>query len=188
MQIGNSHAKIWLPLTRELARRLFERNKLIEAPNEHPKLFIISSSEALLVAREIQDGLRRDVFSTLLTDGVFFAGGYNLEALENAVNDSDFAIAIAQPDDVIESRGTRQATLRDNVLFELGLFMGKLTRYRAILVHPRVSNLKLPSDLHGLIALSYDLGKPEELTARLTPVCDAIRKLVKDYGVRTLKG
>jgi len=46
-------------------------------------------------------------------------------------------------DDVIETRGTRHATLRDNVLFELGLFMGKLTRYRAILVHPRVTDLKL---------------------------------------------
>lgn len=54
------------------------------------------------------------------------------------MGESDFALAIAQPDDVVRSRKKMQPTLRDNVLFELGLFMGKLTRHRAILIHPRV--------------------------------------------------
>jgi predicted nucleotide-binding protein len=186
--IAESHPQIWLPIARELSRRLLQRNDLIQPPNEYPKLFIISSREALDVAHEIQSQLQHDVFSTTWDQGVFFAGGYPLEVLEKAVGESDFAVAIAQPDDMVESRGTRQVTLRDNVLFELGIFMGRLTRFRAILVHPSVKDLRLPSDLHGLNLVSYNPGKPEELAARLGPVCHQIRKLIKSLGVRTLMG
>lgn len=185
-RLAGEHPEIWKPLTRELARRLLERNKLIDTPNESPKLFVISSVEALDVAREIQRGLAHDVLSTVWTDGVFFAGGYSLEALEKAVEVSDFAVAIAQPDDIVVSKGTRSPTLRDNVLFELGLFMGKLTRYRTFLVHPRVKDLKLPTDLQGLTLLSYEPCKPADLPARLGPVCTEIRTIVRDLGVRTL--
>jgi len=104
--------------------------------------------------------------------------------LEKAVSESDFAIAIAQPDDVVRSRKKMQPTLRDNVLFELGLFMGKLTRHRAILIHPKVRNLKIPSDLHGLTLLSYLPDSPPNLADRLKPVCDDIRRIVKLHGVR----
>jgi CRP/FNR family transcriptional regulator, cyclic AMP receptor protein len=184
MAIGNTFPQIWLPMARELSRRLYQRNSMIQPPNEFPKLFIISSSEALPVANELRAQLEHDVFSTVWTDGVFFAGGYPLEALERAVGESDFAVAIAQPDDVVRSRKKMQPTLRDNVLFELGLFMGKLTRHRAILIHPKVRNIKIPSDLHGLTLLSYPPDSPPDLADRLKPACDEIRKIVKLHGVR----
>lgn len=185
MAIGNTFPQIWLPMARELSRRLHQRNSMIQPPNEFPKLFIISSSEARPVAEELRAQLEHDVFSTVWSNGVFFAGGYPLEALEKAVAESDFAIAIAQPDDVVKSRHRQQPTLRDNVLFELGLFMGKLTRHRAILIHPKVPNLKIPSDLHGLTLLSYAPASPPDLADRLKPACEAIRKIVKLHGVRT---
>lgn len=184
MTIGKTYPQIWLPMSRELSRRLHQRNAMIQPPNEFPKLFIISSSEAIAVAEELRRQLEHDVFSTVWNNGVFFAGGYPLEALEKAVSESDFAIAIAQPDDVIRSRKKMQPTLRDNVLFELGLFMGKLTRHRAILIHPKVRNLKIPSDLHGLTLLSYPPDSPPDLADRLKPACDDIRKIVKLHGVR----
>jgi CRP/FNR family transcriptional regulator, cyclic AMP receptor protein len=188
-RIATAHPQIWKPLAREQARRLFERNKLITAPNDAAKLFIISSAEGLDVAWAVQKGLDRDVLSTVWTDGVFFAGGYSLEALEKAVAGSDFAVAIAQPDDMIVSRGTSSPTVRDNVLFELGLFMGKLTRYRTILVHPRVKDLKLPSDLQGLSLLSYEpTPSVTELPARLGTVCTSIRTIVRNLGVYKVIG
>jgi predicted nucleotide-binding protein len=186
MALGRRFPQIWLPLARELSRRLFQRNELIPPPNEYPKLFIISSTEGLKVAEAIRDSLERDVFSTVWNQGVFFAGGYSLEALEKAVSESDFAIAIAQPDDIIETRGSRQPTLRDNVLFELGLFMGKLGRHRALLIHPKIAGLKLPSDLQGLTLLWYVPGDPSDLAAQLQAACDEIRAIVKRLGVRTL--
>ena len=184
MTLGQTFPQIWLPIARELSRRLFQRNEMLSPPNEYAKLFIISSAEALPVAREVQTQLERDVFAKVWPDGVFFAGGYPLEALERSVSESDFAVAIAEPDDIVASRGTTQPTLRDNVLFELGLFMGKLSRHRAILIHPRGPSLKIPSDLSGLTLLSYAPGTPEELPARLGPACNEIRKMVKNLGVR----
>lgn len=186
MNLGRSFPQIWLPIARELSRRLFQRNELIPPPNEYPKLFIISSSEALNVAETIRASLEHDVFSIVWNEGVFFAGGYSLEALEKAVSESDFAIAIAQPDDIVETRGSRQPTLRDNVLFELGLFMGKLGRHRALLIHPNVGGLKLPSDLQGLTLLRYAPGDASNLPALLKPACDEIRAIVNSLGVRTL--
>lgn len=186
MSLGRTFPQIWLPIARELSRRLYQRNELIPPPNEYPKLFIISSTEALTVAETIRASLEHDVFSTIWNEGVFFAGGYSLEALEKAVSESDFAVAIAQSDDIVESRGTRQPTLRDNVLFELGLFMGKLGRHRALLIHPKVDGLKLPSDLQGLTLLRYVPGDAIELPALLKPACDEIRNIVKNLGVRTL--
>jgi CRP/FNR family cyclic AMP-dependent transcriptional regulator len=75
--------------------------------------------------------------------------------------------------------------MRDNVLFELGLFMGKLTRYRTILIHPRVKDLKIPSDLQGLTLIPYEPGDDATITTRIAPVCDHVRELVKRLGVRT---
>ena len=185
MKIGETFPEIWLPIARELSRRLYQRNAAIFLPNAAPKLFIMSSSEARKVAYGLRAGLEHDVFSTVWDEGVFFAGGYPLEALEKQVKESDFAVAIAEPDDFLESRGVRAPTVRDNVLFELGLFMGKLTRYRTILVHPKVKNLKLPSDLQGLTLIPYEAGDESTIPDRIAPVCDKVRELVKMLGVRT---
>ncbi|MFZ0509497.1 MAG: TIR domain-containing protein [Methylocella sp.] len=185
MEVGEQFPQIWLPLAQALSKRLYQRNSTISLPNEAPKLFIISSSEARPIAHGVRAGLEHDVFSQVWDDGVFFAGGYPLEALELQVAEADFAVAIAEADDVIESRSVKAPTVRDNVLFELGLFMGKLTRYRAILVHPKMTDLKLPSDLQGLTLVSYEPGDDATLAARLTPVCDQIRALVKKLGIRT---
>jgi CRP/FNR family cyclic AMP-dependent transcriptional regulator len=186
LSLGRAYPQIWLPIARELSRRLHQRNDLIPPPNEFAKLFIISSTEALDVAEAIRASLELDVFSTIWNEGVFFAGGYSLESLEKAVSESDFAVAIAQSDDIVETRGSRHPTLRDNVLFELGLFMGKLGRHRALLIHPQVTGLKLPSDLQGLTLLRYALGGADDLAVRLQPACDQIRTIVKNLGVRTL--
>lgn len=186
--IGSDFPQVWKPMAQELSRRLYQRNHLILPPNESPRLFIMSSVEALSIAYEIQSALQHDVLPTVWTQGVFFAGGYPLEALEKAVRTSDFAVAVAQPDDIVETRGDKHQTLRDNVLFELGLFMGVLTRFRTFLVHPRVPHLKLPSDLHGLGVLSYPPGKHEDLAPRLGAACNDIRKAVKSLGVRPVNG
>jgi CRP/FNR family transcriptional regulator, cyclic AMP receptor protein len=54
---------------------------------------------------------------------VFRVANYTLESLEAQVDNSDFAIAIAHADDATASRGSTWPSPRDNVIFELGLFM-----------------------------------------------------------------
>lgn len=86
MKVGERFPQIWLLLAQELSRRLYQRNRSIFLPNPAPKLFIMSSSEAKKVAEALRAGLEHDVFSKVWDDGVFFAGGYPLEALETQVN------------------------------------------------------------------------------------------------------
>jgi Predicted nucleotide-binding protein containing TIR-like domain len=95
-----------------------------------PSLFIGSSTEGLDIAREVELQLHRDSVTTIWKDGVFGLGGGTLESLMNALDQFDFAVMVLSPNDLIESRGQSYASPRDNVLFELGLFMGRLGRSR----------------------------------------------------------
>jgi predicted nucleotide-binding protein len=185
VELCDKHQGTWKFIARELSNRLFDRNKLIKPPNEKPKLFIISSVEALPVAREISSGLQHDCLPVVWTEGVFWAGGYALEVLEEQVEQSDFAVAVAQFEDVVQTRGGSHQAMRDNVVFELGMFIGRLGRHRTVLAHPKLPNLTLPSDLHGITPAAYiQPTKPEELPSRVSSVCNEIRKLMQKHGVR----
>ncbi|MDD1820524.1 nucleotide-binding protein, partial [Pseudomonas aeruginosa] len=85
-----------------------------------------------------------------------------LESLEEQLDECDFAIAIAQPDDSVTMREETKNTPRDNVIFELGLFVGRLGRARTFLLEPRGDEVHLPSDLKGLTTIGYRLTKSED--------------------------
>jgi predicted nucleotide-binding protein len=182
--IADHHPTIWKNISKELTKRLHQRNKLLTEPNETPRVFIISSKEALPIALELQAILRHVALPVAWPDGIFFASGYALEALEQEVDKSDFAIAVAQPDDTATSRGTTTSVVRDNVIFELGLFMGRIGRRRTILFQPAGQELRLPSDLHGLMAVSYKLGDAKDITSHISAASHEIRKLIGNLGVR----
>src|ERR1039458_2888109 len=93
-----------------------------------PKVFLGSSSEGLSVAKAIQTGLKEAAVCRprRWDQGVISLSQTTIEALTKAASTYDFAILVATPDDVSESRGTRQVCPRDNVLFETGLFVGTL--------------------------------------------------------------
>ncbi len=182
-RLAEQHPVIWKRIAVDMARRLVQRNTLVNPVNTQIRVFIMSSVEGLPVAREIQSGLAHDEFLVVVwTNGVFMASHYPLESLEAQLEAADFAIAIAHPDDRTESRGQSQQTPRDNVIFELGFFMGKLGRRRTILVEPREDRPKLPSDLMGLTAIGYRSGPPEQLAANLGPVCTALSKAIQAGG------
>jgi len=183
-RIAETHPAIWRNLAKELSKRLVQRNAMVRRSNEQPRLFLISSREALLIAQEIQSALSHEMMVVVWTDGIFFASGYSLEALETALEEADFAAAIAQPDDMVSSRGKEQDAPRDNIVFELGYFMGQLGRRRTLLLHPTGKPLKLPSDLQGLTAINYRTGESGDMTALLAPACHEIRKVVHKLGVR----
>jgi CRP/FNR family cyclic AMP-dependent transcriptional regulator len=183
--LGQRYPDTWRYFAKELVLRLAQRNALVAPPREHVRVFIISSTEALHIAREIQSHFEHDNFSVeIWTDGVFTASSYPIESLEKAVDDADFAIAIAQPDDLTNTRGQDKQVPRDNVIFELGIFIGRLGRNRTLLLEPRGEAVKLPTDLSGLITISYRYGDPKALPSLLGPACTRIRKIVNDLGPR----
>ena len=129
--------------------------------------------------------MQRDALPVVWTNGVFWASGYPLEVLEEAMEDSDFGSLVARFEDTVHSRGSAHVAMRDNVLFELGMFIGRLGRHRTFWSILDIKGLVLPSDLKGITPLSYiACSAPDELTPRIAPVCTEIIKIVRQRGVR----
>jgi hypothetical protein len=95
----------------------------------------------------------------------FLVSETNIGALENAMKHADFAVLVLTADDVVISpkpggstQSKKKAPVpRDNVLFELGLFMGRLGRGHCYYVREKGAALRLPSDLLGVIPAEYEL-------------------------------
>jgi predicted nucleotide-binding protein len=182
-ELGNRYPELYRCLAKELARRLLQRNAFVNATRDKIRVFIISSAEAREVARAIQTAFERDPFTTIVwTDDVFKIAHYTLQSLEDQVDTCDFAIAVAHADDMTESRGKQWPAPRDNVIFELGLFMGKLGKSRAILMEPRDEGLKLPSDLAGVTAITYRYEAGGDASALMAPACNKLRKHILALG------
>ena len=97
------------------------------------------------------------------------------------VLDLDFGILVVTPDDATRKRDVDGKEPRDNVIFELGFFMGRLGRHRSLLLEPRGEEVKLPSDLSGITAIPYKYD-PKGLPAAMGPACNRIRDIINDLG------
>jgi predicted nucleotide-binding protein len=147
-----------------------------------PNIFIGSSTEGLNVARAIQSELEHDFNVEIWNQSnVFVLGSVTLEALESAVKSYDFSIFVFTPDDEIEMRDKKSPAARDNVIFEAGLFIGKIGRQRSFIVRPRNVQMQIPSDLNGLTVADYDSTRAN-LTAALGTACTKIRETIKNHA------
>lgn len=186
-QVADRHPQLWKRLAVDLACRLEQRNSYVNRANVEPRLFMICSAEALDIAKCIRIGLKYVTRQIVIwsDEQIFESGSYPLEALEKEVNQSDFAIALAEPDDIVRSRDRSQATVRDNVIFELGFFMSRLGRARSLLLVPRGTDVKLPSDFKGLTPIGYSkVGPGDDMPVILGPTIDEIGNIIKKKGVR----
>jgi predicted nucleotide-binding protein len=163
-------------------------SEIIQGRNASPakrnaKIFIGSSVEGLDVARAIQRELEHDSEVELWNQSdVFVLGSATLEALEAAVARYDFSIFVFTPDDEITMREKTNPVARDNVIFEAGLFIGKLGRRRSFIVRPRNVQMQVPSDLNGITVADYDSSKGN-VTAALGAACTRIRDSIKNMGL-----
>lgn len=155
-------------------------------PETLPSVFVGSSSEGLQIAQYLQPELEANQFCwvTLWTQGVFGASEYSMDSLAKAARSADFAVLVASPDDAVESRGRASAAPRDNVIFELGLFMGAIGRERTFIVQQRGSDLKLPSDLDGLTRLFYNDRPDQNYKGAVAEAVLSIRERIRDQGLR----
>ena len=182
---ADTRPRAWRMLACELANRLRQRSTFVHARSATPRLFVGSSREALPLLQAITDGLADDeILVTPWTDGVFGPSQYPLESLEAQLEAADFAALLVAPDDIVISRSIELSAPRDNVIFELGLFMGMLRRRRVFLISPRGVDLKIPSDLLGLTPILYPQGATADLATCMEPVCAALRKAIAEMGPR----
>jgi hypothetical protein len=152
-----------------------------------PSLFIGSSSEGIEVARALAVQLSDDAEVTVWNEGVFASGVGSLEALVNALERFDFAALILTGDDLVTSRESTVTMPRDNVMFELGLFMGRLGRARTFAIAQK-AGMKLPSDLAGVTVLSFEGDRADRnLVAALGPAAFRIRQAIKDLKMADVR-
>lgn len=151
---------------------------------KRPRIFIGSSSEGLEVAENIQVNLDDDCEVTVWKQGHFGLGSSTLESLVTKLDQFDFAVLVLTPDDLIETRGESLFSPRDNVVFELGLFMGHLGRERTIVIFDRTADLKLPSDLAGVTSATYQPHSSGNLEAALGAPCTRLKKHIRQLGAR----
>lgn len=147
-----------------------------------PKLFVGSSAESTDVAYAIQDNLQQDAETTVWAQGVFTLSKTAIDSLARTLAISDFGAFVFAPNDAVRLRRKSYAAVRDNVILELGLFVGKLGVERTFIVMPsNITDLRIPTDLTGITPGIYDSERDDgNLQAALGPVCNQIRKVINN--------
>ncbi|GHI01456.1 TIR domain-containing protein [Neobacillus kokaensis] len=154
-----------------------------------PKLFIGSARESVEYVDAIHAGLTEVAEVTPWTAGAFRPLEYNMETLERQLDENDFAVFVFSPDDVVTIRGAITFTTRDNTLFEMGLFWGRLRRGRVFYIIPNAipessdaSGFHLPSDLDGLSVLRYEIRGDHNYDAAVNVACRAIKRKINELS------
>lgn len=151
---------------------------------EKPSVFIASSVEGLSVADAINVNLDHDFQCTLWRNNTFKLGSDGLGDLIKKSSSVDFAVFVFTPDDIVTMRDKELAVARDNVVFELGLFIGSLGKDRCYVVKPRGVQMHLPSDVAGVTTADYVADRSDGDTASaLNAACKKIKDQIKELGV-----
>jgi len=156
---------------------------------EKPSIFVGSSSEGIEFARAVRSLVAENANVTLWNEGFFSIGNTFIESLYNFLPRFDFCVVFLRPDDLIRSRETSIMGSRDNVVFELGLFMGHLGRERIFIIYQ--AGTKLPSDLAGVATATFEwqesngaaAASRREAMVALGPACDSVRDTIRDLGI-----
>jgi hypothetical protein len=146
-----------------------------------PRIFLGSSGqqEKLLQAltRGLQDIADVDTWTTVFNPGVS-----TLDRLVELTREVDFAAFVFAQDDwttkgASPDAASGQASPRDNVVFEAGLFGGALGIRRTFILH--ANGAKLPTDLLGLTSIRYD---PDTTPAVVREINQKLRKAIEAEG------
>ena len=146
-----------------------------------PRIFLGSSAqqEKLLQAltRGLQDIADVDAWTTVFNPGVSTLG-----RLVELTREVDFAAFVFAQDDwtakgASPEAASGQASPRDNVVFEAGLFGGALGIRRTFILH--ANGAKLPTDLLGLTSIRYD---PDTTPAIVRQINQKLRAAIAAEG------
>lgn len=148
-----------------------------------PRIFIASSVEGLDAAYAVQELLEFSAECTVWDQDVFVPSSVTLLDLIKRAQNSDYGIFVFSFNDTVKIRDTEKLTVRDNVIFELGLFIGIIGIENCFIVMPRSNNdVHLPTDLAGITPLKYDDKRTDRnLKAALGPSANQIKKVLRNF-------
>lgn len=184
IDILDANAEYWKSMYLMIADRLREREKFHSKSNETPILFIGCSVEGLPYAKELESLLNHSnvVTRCWYNNGVFGPSQYTMDDLESQLSQCDFAAFVFGPDDKLHSRGEDYDAPRDNVIFEMGLFIGRLGRDRVFMVKESGADLKIPSDLTGVKPVEFIKKAGATLSDMIGSVRNEIEEVIKTKG------
>jgi hypothetical protein len=147
--------------------------------SDSPRLFIASSTEAVEVAEAINIKLESE-FRVKLWDNAFGLSSVAITTLINQARDADYGVFVFHKDDETKIKGEIYSSVRDNVLFELGLFVGVLGIDRCFIVVPKSGEnpFRIPTDLSGVNVTYYDDSEDDTVDA-VAASCAKIKKAIK---------
>ena len=145
-----------------------------------PRIFLGSSGKQAKLLQAIARGLE-DVADVEPWTTTFNPGRSTLDRLVELSQEVDFAAFVFAQDDwtTTDASESGEASPRDNVVFEAGLFGGALGIRRTFILHADGS--KLPSDLLGLTSVRYD---PATSPAEVRAINQKLRKAIETEGRR----
>jgi hypothetical protein len=122
-------------------------------------VFIGCSVQAVRFAETAQTELVHTAQPELWTNGKFPSHDTPIESLFRALDEFQFALFVALAEDITTKDGAAHHSMRDNVLFEMGLFLGRRGRKNVFLIAPHGlsgAKLQLPTDLTGIQPSYFD--------------------------------
>ncbi len=149
---------------------------------QRPMIFIGSSTEGLPIARALQLELDHTADTEIWSQGVFGLTRGTLEVLCEKARKIDFAVLVLTPDDMLSKRDVSSPAPRDNVIFELGLFLGALGRERTFIVHQRGIQIDLPTDLAGITTATFHMQASGNLQSSVGAATTMITNQLKSLG------
>ena len=145
-----------------------------------PRIFLGSSGKQAELLEAITSGLE-DLADVEPWTTTFNPGRSTLDRLVELSQEVDFAAFVFAQDDwtTTDTAEAGQASPRDNVVFEAGLFGGALGIRRTFILHANGS--KLPSDLLGLTSVRYD---PDAGAEEVHAINEKLRNAIETEGRR----
>ena len=121
---------------------------------QRQRIFVGSSGEQRPLAEVLAQALSQSGYTVVRWWEAFPPTGFTLETLAHHAQNVDGAVFLCFGDDRTWYRGEKTASVRDNVMFELGLFLSHVKRQRALVVADQ--GVRLPTDLLGLTYLPHN--------------------------------
>jgi hypothetical protein len=151
-----------------------------ESRMSKPRIFLGSSGKQEKLLKAITRGLE-EVADVEPWTTTFNPGRSTLDRLVELSQEVDFAAFVFAQDDwtTTDVSESGEASPRDNVVFEAGLFGGALGMRRTFILH--ADGAKLPSDLLGLTSVRYD---PDTSAAEVRSINQKLRKAIEAEGRR----